>query len=106
MTPIKAKIDVTKIFKDRLFKGAKGTYLDIVIWPNKDGKDAYGNTHVIKQSLSREARDAGEKEQIIGNLTMPEDEAPAPRQQQRPPATRPKPPADPDLDSAPAEIPF
>ncbi len=106
MTPIKAKIDVTKIAKDRLFKGAKGTYLDIVIWPNKEGKDAYGNTHVIKQSLSREAREAGEKEQIIGNLTMPEDEAPAQRQQQRPPSQKPAPQKDPDLDADSSEIPF
>lgn len=103
MKPIKAKINVTKILKQHLFPGKSGTYLDIVIWPNKE-PSTYGDTHVIKQSLSKEARDAGEKEPIIGNLTMPDEEAP-PRQQARPPAQRPKPQADPDLDS-PSEDPI
>lgn len=72
--PSKLKIDVTKILKEHLYKGAKGTYLNCVIWPNKDGPDEYGNTHSIKQELSREARDAGEKEPFIGNMTLVEAE--------------------------------
>lgn len=105
--PIKAKINVTKINKDRLFKGAKGTYLDLVIWPNKGGVGQYGDTHIIKQGISKEARDAGEEEQIIGSLTMPDDEPAAPQRQQQRPAQRPKPPADPDLDTqGDSDIPF
>lgn len=76
--PIKLKIDVTKIIKDHLFKGGKGTYLDCVVWPNKDGAGQYGDTHYIVQELSRAARDAGERGPIVGNLTLPEMEAPAP----------------------------
>lgn len=104
--PIKAKINVTKINKDRLFKGAKGTYLDLVIWPNKGGVGQYGDTHIIKQGISKEARDAGEEEQIIGSLTMPDDEPAAPQRQQQRPVQRPRPPADPDLDTPPDDIPF
>jgi len=80
--PIKAKINVTKILKEHLFKGKSGTYLNLVIWPNKDGIGEYGDTHGIKQEISKEARDAGEKEPFIGNLTMPEEEAPQRRQSQ------------------------
>lgn len=84
--PIKLKLDVKKILKDHLFKGNKGTYLDLVVWPNKDGPDKYGNTHYVVQELSRAARDAGERGPIIGNLTLPENEEPTPApRQQRPP---------------------
>lgn len=109
--PIKAKIDVTKILKDRLFQGKKGIYLDLVIWPNKGGVGQFGDTHLIKQGLSKEAREAGEEEPIIGSLTMPDEDAP-PRQQQRqqapqrPARQAPRPPADPDLDAPPDDIPF
>ena len=74
--PIKFKLDVTKISKAHLYKGAKGTYLDCVAWPNKNGADQYGMTHYVVQELSREAREAGEKGAIIGNLALPEQEQP------------------------------
>jgi hypothetical protein len=109
MRPIKAKINVTKILKDRLFTGKSGIYLDLVIWPNKQPSQ-YGDTHVIKQELSKEAREAGEQEPIIGNLTMPEDEAPPPHPRRPPPRQAPRqaprPPQDPDLDVPPDDIPF
>lgn len=78
--PIKLKINVTRILKDHLYAGKNGKYLDIVVWPNKNGPDQYGNTHFVCQELSKEARDAGEKGPIIGNLTLPEQEAPPARQ--------------------------
>jgi hypothetical protein len=65
MTPIKIKIDVTKIDKSALFKGAKGTYLDAVMWPTPDSQ--YGQDYRIVQDLGKEARDAGQKGAIIGN---------------------------------------
>lgn len=105
--PIKAKIDVTKILKEHLFIGNKGTYLDVAIWPNKNGPSDRGETHYIVQEISREARDRGERGPIIGNLTIPDDAPPPPRQQpQRPPVQRPKPSADPDLDAPPEKLPF
>lgn len=78
--PIKLKINVTRILKDHLYAGKNGKYLDLVVWPNKNGPDQYGNTHFVCQELSKEARDAGEKGPIIGNLTLPEQEAPPARQ--------------------------
>lgn len=78
--PIKLKINVTRILKDHLYAGKNGKYLDLVVWPNKNGPDQYGNTHMVCQELSKEARDAGEKGPIIGNLTLPEQEAPPARQ--------------------------
>jgi hypothetical protein len=72
MRPIRIKIDVLKIDKDHLYKGAKGTYLDCSVWPNKDGKDGYGNTHYVVQEVSRAERERGAKGKIIGNLAMPE----------------------------------
>lgn len=73
--PIKLKLNVTRILKEHLYEGKNGKYLDLVVWPNKNGPDQYGNTHFVCQELSKEARDAGEKGPIIGNLTLPEQEA-------------------------------
>lgn len=95
--PITAKIAVNKILKEHMFKGKKHTYLDLAIWPNKNGPDEDGYTHYITQQFSKEAREAGVKGEILGNLKMPQDEAP--RRQAAPPARRPAPPADPDLDA-------
>ena len=66
MSHIILKLDVQKIVKDWLFKGQKGTYLDLVIYEN-DAEDPYGNSHVVKQSPSKELRDQGTKPVIIGN---------------------------------------
>lgn len=60
------KLDVTKIIKEWLFKGQKGTYLDLVVYEN-DATDQFGNSHVVKQSPSKELRDQGTKPVIIGN---------------------------------------
>jgi hypothetical protein len=70
MTPIKLKIDVTKIDKAALYKGAKGTYLDAVAWPSPDSQ--YGDDYRIVQDLGKEARDAGKKGAIIGNAKLME----------------------------------
>lgn len=98
---IKLKIDVTKIPKTRLFKGAKGTYLDAVLMENRDGKDEYGNDGFIKIEVSKDAREAGEKGEIVGNWKIIGKSHP----QSAPTPTRK--PVDPDLD-APEEddIPF
>ena len=56
-----AKIDVTKIDKARLFKGEKGTYLDLTIWIN-DEPDKYGNDIGIQQSTKK-----GDEKIYLGN---------------------------------------
>ena len=78
--PSKLKIDVTKVLKQYLFKGEKGTYLNCSVWPNQEGEDRFGFTHSIKQEIPKEARDAGEKEPYIGNLKL--EQADTPRQQE------------------------
>ena len=105
---ISLKIDVKKINKELLFVGQKGTYLDATIF-EKDGGgvDEYGNAGYVAQSVSKEARERGEKGPIIGNyrliqlrekvnLTPPKSR----------PTVAPKPQADPDLDTPPDDIPF
>ena len=61
------KIDVTKIKKELLFTGAKGTYMDLTLMDNRDGPDQYGNDGFIVQDVGKERREAGEKGPIIGN---------------------------------------
>jgi hypothetical protein len=68
MAIIKCKIDVTKIDKSRLYKGAKGTYLDFDVI-TKDEPDQYGNVGMITQQISKEDREAGKKGAILGNAT-------------------------------------
>jgi len=104
--PIKIKIDVSKIDKRHLFKGKNGTYLNCVAWEN-DRPSEYGDTHRIQQDIPKEAREAGDKPPYIGNMTMPEDEAPQrPTARQQQPSRAHRPPADPNLDAQPDEIPF
>jgi hypothetical protein len=62
-----AKIDVTKLDKAHFFKGAKGIYADLVLIPNKDGVDQYGNDGFVSQGVSKEAREKGIKGSIVGN---------------------------------------
>jgi hypothetical protein len=68
MDPLSIKIDVTKIDKEALYKGAKGTYLTLTVWPNKDGEDQYGNHASVKQDLGKDRRD--EKAPFIGNARI------------------------------------
>lgn len=96
---IAIKIDVLKIDKTLLFKGAKGTYLNITLKDNRDGEDQYGNLGFVTQDVSADDRKAGVKGPIIGNWKEV-----GPKTTQSPPAARkpaappPRPPADPDLD--------
>ena len=69
-TMIKVKIDVTKILKEHLFAGAKGTYLDATLLDNRDGEDQYGNHYIVVQEISKDARDAGERGPILGNARI------------------------------------
>ena len=63
-------IDVTKIDKAHLIEGKKGKYLNQVAFVNLSEFDQYGNHGMITQGLSKEARDAGEKGAILGNLDV------------------------------------
>jgi hypothetical protein len=76
---VSVRIDVTKIDKDKLYKGQKGQYLDLTTFINLDEQDKYGNNGFISQSVSKEERDAGVKTPILGNVKVfyPASNAPA-----------------------------
>lgn len=68
-------INVSKIQKEKLFKGEKGLYLDCVVLM-KDEPDEYGNIGMIVQQVSKEEREAGVKGVILGNVKpMPAKES-------------------------------
>ena len=64
------KIDVSKIDKDRLFKGEKGTYLDLTTFIDTTELDQYDNNGFISQSTNKEERDQGVKTPILGNVKV------------------------------------
>ena len=61
---------VTKIDKSRLYKGAKGTYLDLTTFVDTAVADQYENNGFISQSLTKEEREAKEKTPILGNVKV------------------------------------
>lgn len=80
---IRLKIDVTKIDKQRLFKGQKGVYLDAALIPSRDSQ--YGDTHMIVQDVTKEEREQGIKGNILGNgREIVRDQQPAQRHKQGP----------------------
>ena len=64
---ITAKIDVSKIDKDKLYKGEKGVYLNVVLieTPNSEYSD-----FMVVQETTREEREAGIKGGILGNAKI------------------------------------
>lgn len=84
---ISLNINLKKIDESLLFEGAKGSYLNANIVPNREGEDRYGNAGFIAQDPGREKREAGVKGPIIGNYKVFGDktDAPARRQESQPP---------------------
>lgn len=64
------KIDVTRIDKERLFKGEKGTYLDLTTFIDTEETDKYDNNGFVTQSPTKEEREAKEKLPILGNVRV------------------------------------
>ena len=62
-------IDVTKIDKERIYKGKKGKYLSITIRLN-DEPDQYDQNGMITQSISREEKESGMQGAILGNVKI------------------------------------
>ena len=67
---ISVRIDVTKIDKSRLYKGAKGTYLDLTTFVDTEQQDHYENNGFISQSLTKEEREAKYQTPILGNVKV------------------------------------
>ena len=85
---ITAKLDVLKIDKSALFKGEKGTYLDITLIENRDGVSQYGDHGMIVQDIGKDRRLAGEKGPILGNYRIIETQ-PATQSRQAPASSQP-----------------
>ena len=71
-----AKIDVTKIDKSRLYKGQKGTYLDVLLIPTPQSEYA---DFMVVQHVSKEERDKGIKGEILGNGKVMGESKPEPK---------------------------
>jgi hypothetical protein len=67
---VAVKIDVTKIDKALLYKSEKGAYLNATMFIDADTPDKYGNHGMVTQDVSKEAKDAGEKGPILGNVKI------------------------------------
>jgi len=67
---LSVRIDVTKIDKERLYKGEKGTYLDLTTFIDTENKDQYENNGFISQSVSKEEREGGVQTPILGNVRV------------------------------------
>lgn len=67
---ISIKLDVTKIDKERLFKGEKGTYLDLTTFIDTEQTSQYGDHGVISQSQTKEERQQGVQMPILGNCKV------------------------------------
>lgn len=67
---VSIKIDVTKIEKARLFKGEKGTYLDLTTFIDTEQEDQYGNHGFISQSVTKEEREQKVQTPILGNCKV------------------------------------
>ena len=63
---IVASIDVNKIPKDKLVKGQKGTYLDLVLFV-KDEANEYGKNISVAVSQSKEERASGSETLWLGS---------------------------------------
>lgn len=67
---ISIKIDVSKIDKSRLFKGEKGTYLDLTTFIDTAKEGQYGDHGFISQSTSKEEREQKVQTPILGNCKV------------------------------------
>ena len=63
---LRLNLDVMKIDKSALYKGQKGTYLEVAVLM-KDGPNDYGDHGMAIQGLGKERREAGEDGPILGN---------------------------------------
>lgn len=67
---VSIRVDVSKIDKSRLYKGEKGTYLDLTTFIDTDQKDKYDNNGFISQSVTKDERAANVQTPILGNVKV------------------------------------
>jgi hypothetical protein len=102
---VSLKINVSMIERDRMFKGAKGTYLDATVFIDLADLDQYGNSGMITQDVSKDEKAQGVKGPILGNCKVFWSEGgQAPQAPQQAPA--PRAPAPAPVDDFSEDIPF
>lgn len=97
---ISIKIKTNLIDKNRIHRGKKHNYLDLVLFENKHGRDEFGYDGFVKQGLTKEEREERVEMPIIGNYTVIE------RRSARPAAPAPAPSSADRPDMAEDDIPF
>jgi len=63
---VSLSIDVTKIDKSKLYKGEKGTYLNLDVWIDEEADEDWKKVSA-NQSQTKEERDAKQKKNYVGN---------------------------------------
>ncbi len=90
---IALKIDVTKITRERLYKGAKGTYLDLIV-EVRDDTDKYDNNVNSWEGQTKEERTNKADRNFLGSgKVIWEDDKP---QKAKPESKEPEPIGDDD----------
>ena len=64
---VNLKIDVSKIMKEKMFKGEKGVYLDATVFLNVDEQGQYGDNGMITQNWKDQQKGEGP---ILGNAKV------------------------------------
>ena len=78
---LKITIDVKKLDKSAFFEGKKGeVYASLVVWPNRNGEDQWGNVATVKQDMGAERK--GEQTPFIGKAKPLRKRQDAPKPQQ------------------------
>ena len=103
---VNMSLDVTKIDKARLVKGAKGTYLDVTVFIDIDQKDQYDNNGMITQNVTKEEKEAGTRGNILGNCKVFWREDAAPQQQATKPQQQVAQTPAPDSSDFDSDVPF
>ena len=67
---IAIKLDVSKLDKERFFKGKKGTYCDLTAFIDTENASEYGDNGTVAQSTSKDERQNGVKLPICGNVKV------------------------------------
>jgi len=63
---VSLSIDVTKIDKSKLYKGEKGTYLNLDVWIDEEADEDWKKVSA-NQSQTKEEREAKQKKNYVGN---------------------------------------
>jgi hypothetical protein len=99
---INLRLDVTKLQKDRFYKGKKGIYADLVLLEKPS--EEYGDDGFIVEAITKEERDQEIRGNRVGNWSYIKKPAPEPYQ----PTSKQPPPPEPQGKLIPEDddIPF